>query len=403
MLHRIVRPAVITLLLLASLASAAFLWISERRIDGAWQRASAADERIESISVQLGDLQTALHAHVAPGQNVTEWSARADAVLSQLAKDAEAVEQSGDTGLARDVLRPAIQSLTRLNSGVREYVRSGDDLMAADLAFTEAASTVDGTITALHGWREIESAPATRELKFTPTRRALTLGSIVLPLVLCLGVVGRKRETSTAPSDAASAPDHVEPAGSVAVEVRLSADRTEPLGVDLQVAAQACDALARAGDGAALKAALGHGAAALGAKGVVVWLGVEEQLFAVASHGYDERHLKRPIARGAENVTAETWRTGQAVSIPGDGDAPGVVVVPMADANGCRGVVSAELLPGRVAAADRQALLSMFAAQLGGIVGASAPAAAPAPPTPDVAARDRDSVPAAPAAEERAS
>ncbi|MGE0394837.1 MAG: hypothetical protein AB7P67_14825, partial [Vicinamibacterales bacterium] len=57
------------------------------------------------------------------------------------------------------------------------------------------------------------------------------------------------------------------------------------------------------------------------------------------------------------------------------------------DANGCRGVVSAELLPGRVAAADRQALLSMFAAQLGGIVGASAPAPAAAPaPTPASAA-----------------
>ncbi|MGE0447142.1 MAG: hypothetical protein AB7P99_18105, partial [Vicinamibacterales bacterium] len=337
------------------------------------QRASTADEQTENLRAQLGDLQTALHAYVAPGQNITEWAARADTVLGQLVDEAEGLEQSGHTELARDVLRPAIQSLTKLNSGVREYLRSGDDLMAADLAFSEAASTVNGAVSALHGWREIESAPATRAIKINPIRRTLTLGGILLPLVLCLGVVGLKNEASTTPSDAAQAPAPVESPGNASAEIRSpAADQAEPFGVDLQAAAQACDALARASDGAALKAALGHGAAALGAKGVVVWLGVDEQLFAVASHGYDERHLKRPIPRTAGNVTAETWRTGQAVSIPGDADAPGVVVVPMADANGCRGVVSAELLPGRVAAADRQALLSMFAAQLGGIVGASA-------------------------------
>lgn len=332
---------------------------------------------------------------MAPGQNITEWSARAHTVLSQLATDTDALERSGETELAREVLRPAIQSLTRLNSGVREYLRSGDDLMAADLVFTEAAGTVDGTLTALLGWREIASAPAARELKFTPTRRALTLAMIVLPLVICLGVAGSKRETPTAPPDAAPGLDRVEPAGSAPKAIRLTADPAEPFAVDLQAAAAAAGAFARAADGAAIKAALGRSAAALGAKGVVVWLGVGDQLFAVASHGYDERHLTRPIARGAENVTAETWRTGEAVAISGDGDAPGVLVVPMADAAGSRGVVSAELLPGHTVAADRQALLAMFAAQLGGLL--AAPAQVPAAASGPVEAASAAPAPAAPA------
>jgi hypothetical protein len=415
MLHRIVRPAVIALLLLSSLASAAFLWISERRIDLATQQARTADKRTETVEHQLADLRTALHAYVAPGQNITEWAARAEALVGELTQDAEALEQSGETELAREVLRPAIASLTRLNGGVREYLRSGDDLMAADLAFTEAGNAMGAAVTALHEWREIKGAAAAREIKFTPMRRTMTLTAALLPLVLCLGVVGWKRE---APGAADAGAPMAHPATSAAsgdagpetavLRAKESGLRT---GVDLTAAAAACDALARAGDGTALKAALGQGAAALGAKGVVVWLGVADQLFAVASHGYDERHLRRPVARDAENVTAETWRTGKAVTITGDADTPGVVVVPMAGAGGCRGVVSAELRPGCMAVADRQALLAMFAAQLGGIVGAAAPATgapratAPAPLTeaPATSFDELTAAVATPSATERAS
>jgi hypothetical protein len=47
----------------------------------------------------------------------------------------------------------------------------------------------------------------------------------------------------------------------------------------------------------------------------------------------------------------------------------------MIGAAGCRGVVSAELLVGRPANAEREALLAMFAAQLVGLVGVRAGAA----------------------------
>ncbi|MGE0394137.1 MAG: hypothetical protein AB7P67_11285, partial [Vicinamibacterales bacterium] len=368
MRHRIVRPVVLTLLILTGIASAGFLWFGGQRIASTHNQTDVAGARVDALVTGMADLSAALQAYVAPGQSVSTWAERATALLAQLGDDLGAFERLPDATATAEMVRPAVDSLARINDRVREYLRSGDDLMAADLAFNEARDATGAAVAALRDWRARQQGVAAAAVAGIERQQTAALGVMVLAWALSLLLAWKR----PAPASVEAAADVPAATGLAADILNLSLAPADGPGVDLQAAAQACDALARASDGAALKAALGHGAAALGAKGVVVWLGVDEQLFAVASHGYDERHLRRPIPRTAGNVTAETWRTGQAVSIAGDADAPGVVVVPMADANGCRGVVSAELLPGRVAAADRQALLSMFAAQLGGIVGASA-------------------------------
>jgi hypothetical protein len=401
MLHRIVRPTLLTLLILTGIASAGFLWSGGQRIASTTNHTAVADARVGALIAGLTDLGTSLQAYVAPGQSVSTWAERSTALLAQLSADLGAFESLPDTASAAEVVRPAIASLVKIDDRVREYLRGGDDLMAADLAFNEAREATGGAVAALRDWRSGHQGAAASTIAGVEQQQTAALGAMVLAWALSLVLVWKRPATAavTVAAEADATPS-AEP-----VDVSFAPAPVAGPAIDLQAAALACDAFARAGDGAALKAALGYGATALGAKGVVVWLGVDEQLFAVASHGYDERHLRRPIARSAANVTAETWRTGQAVAVPGDADAPGVVVVPMADAGGCRGVVSAELLPGHVAAADRQALLSMFAAQLGGIVAASLPAQAPSEPpsVPDVVASDLAPVPAAPTAEERAS
>jgi hypothetical protein len=424
MLHRIVRPTLLTLLILTGIASAGFLWSGGQRIASTTNHTAVADARVGALIAGLTDLGTSLQAYVAPGQSVSTWAERSTALLAQLSADLGAFESLPDAASAAAVVRPAIASLVKIDDRVREYLRGGDDLMAADLAFNEAREATGGAVAALRDWRAGHQGAAASAIAGVEQQQTAALGAMVLAWALSLVLVWKRPATAavTVAAEADATPPFAEP-----VDVSFAPAPMAGPAIDLQAAALACDAFARAGDGAALKAALGHGATALGAKGVVVWLGVDEQLFAVASHGYDERHLKRPIARSAANVTAETWRTGQAVAVPGDADAPGVVVVPMADAGGCRGVVSAELLPGHVAAADRQALLSMFAAQLGGIVGASAPSAAAAtsapasapasaaagPVIPDTAVPDTAAIdlgvselaalPTGPAAEERAS
>ena len=373
MRHRIVRPVVLTLLILIGIASAGVLWFGGQRLASLQTNTTLAATRVDALITGMTDLDAALQAYVAPGQSVSTWTARATALTAQLTDDLGAFERLPASAGAVEAVRPALAALAKIDGRVQEYLKSGDDLMAADLAFNEARDTTAAAVTALRDWRAARESAAASTLSRTETVQTAALGAMLLAWAATL-VLAWKR-----PADATAASVTAEAATTPAFAAPAPVTASESLAVDLQAAAAAADAFARAADGAALKAALGRSAAALGAKGVVVWLGVGDQLFAVASHGYDERHLKRPIAKGAENVTAETWRTGEAVAIAGEGDAPGVLVVPMADAAGCRGVVSAELLPGQPVAADRQALLAMFAAQLGGLVAAPAQAPATAP------------------------
>ena len=387
MLHRMARPVVLTLLIVAGIASAGVLWFTEQRIATVRQQAAAMDTHAEALIGGLSDLSAALQAYVAAGQNITEWSKRTTALLTQLTGEASALAAAADATEALAVVGPGIETLTRLDARVRDYLRSGDDLMAADLAFTEARETTTGMVSALRDWRARRQAAVVTAVRSAQVQQAAALGGVFLAWVLSLVVVSWGRgaaqagATTTAADVVADAP--------VADVLALSLDRAvsggRMAGVDLAIAAVACGDFASASDGVALRSALGRGAEALGAKGIVVWLGVGEELFAVASHGYDERHLKRPISRDAKNVTAEAWRTAQAVLVSGEADGPGAVVVPMVGASGCRGVVSAELLPGRAANADRQALLSMFAAQIVGLVGAAPAPAAAEPPQAEVA------------------
>ncbi len=375
MLHRIVRPVLVILLILTGIASAGFLWLSGQQIASAHRAAVLADARVDALLAGLSECRAALQAYVAPGQSVTTWAQRSAALQTQMTDDVAALEGLQGAGPVVAAVRPALATLAKIDGRAREYLRSGDDLMAADLAFNEARETTAGATEALHGWRAAQQASAAATASGIQFQQMVALGVGVVAWALSLLLVWKRPATPVL----AAAP--VETAAPATTDTQL--DMAFPVApthsvLDLPVAAQACGAFAMASDSAQLKAALGRGAEAIGAKGVVVWLGVGEELFAVASHGYDERHLRRPIARNAQNVTAEAWRTGEGVAVAADGDAPGVLVVPMAGSAGCRGVVSAELLPGRPANTDRQALLSMFAAQLVGVVGAATPATAAA-------------------------
>ncbi|MEQ1898196.1 MAG: hypothetical protein ABL971_12490 [Vicinamibacterales bacterium] len=395
------RPVFLTLLIVAGIASAGFLWFTEQRIATVRQQAAAMDTHAEALIGGLSDLSATLQAYVAPGQSITELSKRATALLTQLTSEAAALGAAADATEALAAVGPGIETLTKLDARVRDYLRSGDDLMAADLAFTEARDTTGGMVSGVRDWRARNQAAVVTGVRAAQVQQAAALGGVLLAWVLSLVVMSWGRGAAPAGSTTA-APDVVQAAPAADV-LALSLDRAVSGGrmadVDLAIAAVASGDFARASDGVDLRSALGRGAEALGAKGIVVWLGVGEELFAVASHGYDERHLKRPISREAKNVTAEAWRTVQAVLAPAEANGPGVVVVPMVGAAGCRGVVSAELLPGRAANADRRALLSMFAAQIVGLVGAApAPAAAESPaaemavavgPTPQPAAVER--------------
>jgi hypothetical protein len=89
-------------------------------------------------------------------------------------------------------------------------------------------------------------------------------------------------------------------------------------------------------------------------------------LFPLLTHGYSGASIVRigSIPTQADNATATAWRTGETQVVSGNDEAPGALVAPIVTAEGCVGVLAAELREGRESRADVRALAAIFSAQL---------------------------------------
>jgi hypothetical protein len=143
-------------------------------------------------------------------------------------------------------------------------------------------------------------------------------------------------------------------------------------------------------DASALPPALERVATALDARGIIVWLGAGEELFVAAAYGYGEEVISRlgPIARAADNPTADAWRSSQLRVVPSSPVAFGAIVAPLLRPNGCFGVLAAEVRHQREHDASTQAVATMIAAQLSSILAAGPAPSSADSPAPAVEATD---------------
>ena len=153
-----------------------------------------------------------------------------------------------------------------------------------------------------------------------------------------------------------------------------------PTAVPLQAVAQICTDMGRVGDPEELKGLLSRAAEALDASGLVLWLGAPSgsELRPALAHGYTPEMVSRipVVPRAANNAAAAAYRSGilQVVLSRSGSPAKGAVVAPVLSAEGCLGVLSAEIRGGGEASETIQSLAAIFAAQLAGVV-ASTPVA----------------------------
>jgi hypothetical protein len=153
----------------------------------------------------------------------------------------------------------------------------------------------------------------------------------------------------------------------------------------LKEAASVCTELGRVSQSVEISPLLDRAAEVLSASGIIVWMSStnRDELFPVASSGYDERMIARigSILRMDANLTAAAFREGAARSSAGLGPSPAALAVPLLTPQGPVGVLSAELRESAEVDADRLALATIFAAQLSTLLGsmASTPAEAPSP------------------------
>ena len=148
---------------------------------------------------------------------------------------------------------------------------------------------------------------------------------------------------------------------------------SRPAGPVLRAASQLCTDLGRVSDAEELHQLISRAAELMDASGLIVWTATPDgsQLAPAMSHGYLPEMISRlpPLARAADNAAARAFRTSQLqIVLARPGASNGAIVAPVLSADGCIGVLSAEIRGGGESSESVQALAAIFAAQLAGVL-----------------------------------
>jgi hypothetical protein len=356
----------------------AFIFRSEQQLAFLRADGRAFDLHAREVTDALSDLRAGQQAYVAAGQGVTFWMPKvaetADAIGASIATLRSAATSAG----ARASIDQAVRMLTQfgdVDQRARDYLKSGDLLMAGDVIFMEGDQTAATAARHVEAARLAEHQALDASEAAVRRREALVLaaaGGATAVIVLVLAVTGAvKRPAEKALSRVRSAPEPVvkppEPYPSVSRAV-------SPV---LKTAAQLCTDFGCMRNVSDLEQLLARASDVMDAAGLVVWLGSPEgaELRPVLSHGYSEATRARlpNVPRTANNAAAAAYRSGDLqIVVSRPGGAKGAIVAPILAAQGCIGALSAEIRGGGEASESVQALAAIVAAQLAGVLASPA-------------------------------
>jgi hypothetical protein len=416
------RAARLTLCAVAWMVSAAaafFLVQTEQQISQRREAFRAFDQHAREAADALADMRAAQHAYVAAGQGVAFWMPKVAALLGDVARDVDRLRASAASAEAGGSLMEAAANVTEFGNvdrRAREYLQSGQTLMAGDVVFTEGGET------AALAARQVESArlaerrtldaseAALRREQATVLGAAAGLGLLVMA-ILAFARPRQPRDKSPASPATAGTEASLDPAGDLALRVVAQAPVVAhsptvaqgsaagqsataaqsakapaaaraggevPRGSVpvLKAAADLCTAFSRVKDAAELHRLLARAADIMDASGLVVWVGdaAGADLRPVLAHGYPDQVFARlpTVPRSANNAAAAAYRTGELQVVLKRPGSNGAVVAPLLSPEGCVGALSAEILNGSETANSVQALAAIFAAQLAIVLTGSA-------------------------------
>jgi hypothetical protein len=362
---------------------------AEQQITSRRDALRAFDTGSREAAASLEDVRAAQQAYVAAGQGVAFWMPKVASLVESAEQRVEELRTSAQTTEARSALLQAGSSVAEFknaDSRARDYVKSGQPLMAADVVFTEggqtaaaAAQKVTAADVAEHlAFDAYEAGQKKAQLYAVGGGAAFTL--LVLLVLTPGGASTRSTDQESAVSIAGaesapvSEPAQAPPANAGSAPVSPSSDQAIPM---LKAAAALCTEFGRVRDADGLKQLLARAAGALDAKGLVVWLGTADgaDLRPLVAHGYPSQVLGRmpAIPKSADNAAAAAYRTGSMqLVVARAGESSGALVAPLLSADGCIGALTAEIAHGREQSESVQSLAVIFAAQLAGVLSASA-------------------------------
>lgn len=383
---RAVRFTLLALLLAVGTAAAVFVWSTERRLAAVDSERQAVETTTERLMRAIGSISAAQQAYVDYGQRDEASFARVSALLDQIATDAASLRgaaQDPASATALGELDTALASARQADALAKNNLRAGESLAAADSLFDAArgpVATMDATVRAV---REAETDRFSAERATVALRSWIAIGAVALLWIAGLIVL------APLPTAAIRMPAETVPATLTQPVAAPPSATAEAPAVDLAATASLCAEISRVIDTASLPDILRRAAAILDARGIVIWMGAGDELFAATAHGYDPAVVSRlrPIGRGSENATAAAWRTGEVRTVAADGSSHGAIVVPMTGVAGVVGVMAAEVRHGRENDAATRAVTAIIASQLASVLSAW-PAASTADSTPNETASE---------------
>jgi hypothetical protein len=378
---------------LALAGTAVFIVTSERQVAPERSAVRAFDLKVREATDALADLRAAQQAYVAAGQGVAFWMPKVAATLDSVTGAVNGLRQDAASAAARSAVDDAATTLAgfgNVDKRARDYLKSGQQLMAADVIFTEggeAAATAARQLEAarLAEHQTLEASDANRR-RVEATALGAAAGFVAL-LVLLLVPVRRRPPEQTATAVAsdtgleAAEPVSVAPGPRADPRARGFADpaakapaRHHSAGAipALKAAAELCTEFGRVSGIGQLNALLGRAAEMIDAIGLVVWIGdvAGGDLRAVLAHGYAPHVLSRmpKVPRNDKNAAAAAYRTGEMQIVASRPGGSGAVVAPLLAPEGCIGALTAEVRSGGEGSESVQALAAIFAAQLAGVL-----------------------------------
>lgn len=354
----------------------------------------AFDQHAREASDALTEARVAQHGYVAAGQGDAFWMSKVSASTEAFTAALSVLQQSA-TAAGRTSIDEAAATATEFSSvdkRVREYLKSDQQLMAADVIFTEGSDAAATAGRQIETARLVEHQAFDRQVADIRRQEATTIGAaaaiaglivmLLIPIRRSTMESGAMPETSSAMSIAppmvvapaprpapAPAPTPA-PAPAPPPPAPIQSRSTET-GLFRKTADLATD-FGRVRDLDELARILARAADLVDASGLMVWMAdTPGTIRPVMAHGYSTQMIARmpPVARSADNAAAKAVRSGTLqIVLSRPGGISGAVVAPIMSADGCIGALSAEIRGGAETSESVQALAAIFAAHLASVL-----------------------------------
>lgn len=375
---RLIRVLIVVFGVAIGTAASYFLKELDTNINTQDAAADSLREQAKVLSTTIGDVRTGQVAYVARGQGEAFWMTHVAGLLPTLQKQAAEFAAALTAPGAQAAFEPAaaaLENFRTLDSRVKEFVTNGNSLLAADLIFSdglESAATASTQVAvALNDELQARAGGVSQMRGRQLAILGGTAGGLVL-LMLVLALTGAGPRTET---EAHAAAPPVEPVRFEAPLPRAKAAITPKL----ITTAQLCGELARITESKQLPGLLERAAKVLEASGIIAWVAdpAGNELRPAMSYGYTDQAVAKMggIPREAANAVAAAYRAAEMRTVAGDNFTSGALVAPLMTADGCIGVLSAEMKSGSEKDESSQALATIFAAQLATLVSPPAVAA----------------------------